>query len=59
MKKMVAEREPSSLVDLKNKILVVWVFQTFPETLSRSMSRGIAAVIANKGYPTKYGGAPL
>ena len=32
MKKKVDEREPSSLVDLKNNILAVWVFGTSPET---------------------------
>ena len=57
MKKKVAEKEPSSLVDLKNKILEVWTLETSSEaceTLARSMPRRIAAVTANNCYPSMY-----
>ena len=35
MKKNVAEREPSTLVNIKNNILAVWVFGTSSETCER------------------------
>lgn len=57
MKVKVAEKLPTSLQDLKDKICKVWAQETSPEVcrkLAESMPARIQAVIANDGWPSKY-----
>ena len=57
MKRKVAEKNPSSSDEPKKKIKVVWVSeitQEYCKRLVHSMPDRIAAVLHNKGGPTKY-----
>lgn len=57
MKKKVAAHHPTSEDDLRQILREVWVREITPDyckTLVRSMPDRIKAVLANKGYPTKY-----
>lgn len=57
MKKKVAQLNPTSESDLKNVLKQVWTTQIsadYCKTLVRSMPNRIAAVLANRGYPTAY-----
>ena len=57
MKVKVAEKLPTSLQDLKDKICEVWALETSRkacERLARSMPARIEAVLANGGWPSKY-----
>ena len=57
MKVKVAEKLPTSLQDLKDKICKVWALETSPEAcrkLAESMPARIEAVIQNDGWPSKY-----
>jgi len=57
MKAKVAAHHPTSEADLKKMLRQVWTMEITPEycmTLVRSMPARIAAVLKNKGFPTKY-----
>jgi len=57
VKRQVSNMSPTSLPDLRSKILQVWVNHITPEycqELIHSMPRRIAAVLANKGGHSKY-----
>lgn len=57
MKRKVAAHHPSSEVDLRKVLKLVWTTEIsadYCKTLVRSMPSRIAAVLKNKGLPTKY-----
>ena len=57
LKQKVAERHPTSMDDLVQKIKDAWVSDVTPDycrTLAHSMPRRIANVLKNKGHHTKY-----
>ena len=57
VKKRVAEMKPTSLLDLKSKIKLVWcteITSEYCKNLIDSMPRRLAAVLAARGGPTKY-----
>ncbi len=57
VKKKISARNCSSLDDLRNAIRSVWCTEITTELCKKlvaSMPKRIAAVLKNKGYPTKY-----
>jgi hypothetical protein len=57
LKKRVSEKKPTSLPDLKEKIIVAWneaITPAYCASLISSMPRRIEAVLKAKGACTKY-----